>query len=45
VIVVATKMLQLSWAWFGIGLTVEPTYEVSSLFCNPLLVGKPLDIR
>jgi len=43
VIVVATRMLQLSWAWFGVGVTVEPTFEEFSLFCNPLLMSKPLE--
>jgi len=44
VIAVAAKMLHLSWAWIGIGIIVEPTFEEFSLFCNHLLMSKPLDI-
>jgi len=29
--------------WFGVGFTVEPTFEEFSLICNPLLMSKPLD--
>jgi len=44
VIAVMMEMLQLIWAWFGIGLTIEPTFEEFSLFCNHLLMSKSLDI-
>jgi len=30
-IIVATKMLQLIWAWIGVGLTVQPTFEEFSI--------------
>jgi len=28
------EILQLSWAWIGVGLTIEPTFEEISSFCN-----------
>jgi len=37
VIAVMTEMLQLSWTWFGVWLSVEPKFEEFSLFCNLLL--------